>query len=146
MLIDVLREDIGLTGTKLVCGAGVCGACTVLLDGEPIVSCLLPSRAAWGKSVVIVEGIGGNDLHPCNARWWHAMRCNAGSAPADLWSKPWRFMMPGGGRSGGAHASTAGGGALWPFVPQRRVSGHLSRGQRRLRRPLRRHAGARAAG
>jgi xanthine dehydrogenase YagR molybdenum-binding subunit len=63
-LIDVLREDIGLTGTKLVCGSGVCGACTVLLEGKPVVSCVLPARAARGKSVVTVEGIGTNGLHP----------------------------------------------------------------------------------
>jgi len=64
LLIDVLREEIGLTGTKLVCGAGVCGACAVLLDGKPVASCLLPARAARGKSVVTVEGIGGEALHP----------------------------------------------------------------------------------
>jgi xanthine dehydrogenase YagR molybdenum-binding subunit len=63
-LIDVLREHIGLTGTKLVCGSGVCGACTVLLEGEPVVSCLLPARAARGKSVVTIEGIEANGLHP----------------------------------------------------------------------------------
>jgi aerobic-type carbon monoxide dehydrogenase small subunit (CoxS/CutS family) len=63
-LIDVLREHFGLTGTKLVCGCGVCGACTVLLEGTPVVSCLLPARAARGKSVVTVEGIGTSGLHP----------------------------------------------------------------------------------
>jgi xanthine dehydrogenase YagR molybdenum-binding subunit len=64
LLVDVLRDDIGLTGTKLVCGAGVCGACTVLLDDKPVASCLLPARAARGKSVVTVEGIGASGLHP----------------------------------------------------------------------------------
>lgn len=64
LLIDVLREEIGLTGTKLVCGAGVCGACAVLLDGKPVASCLLAARAARGRSVVTVEGIGGEALHP----------------------------------------------------------------------------------
>ena len=58
LLIDVIRDRLGLTGTKLVCGSGVCGACTVLLDGAPVVSCLLPARAAAGKSVTTVEGIG----------------------------------------------------------------------------------------
>ena len=64
LLIDVIRDDLGLTGTKLVCGAGVCGACTVLVDGAPIVSCLMPARAAAGKSVTTVEGIGVAKLHP----------------------------------------------------------------------------------
>jgi xanthine dehydrogenase YagR molybdenum-binding subunit len=64
LLADVLRDDLGLTGTKLVCGAGVCGACTVLLDGVPVVSCLTPAKAAAGKSITTVEGIGAAALHP----------------------------------------------------------------------------------
>ena len=64
LLIDVVRDDLGLTGTKLVCGAGVCGACTVLVDGAPVASCLMPARHAADKSVTTVEGIGGGKLHP----------------------------------------------------------------------------------
>ncbi len=64
LLVDVLRDQLHLTGTKLVCGAGVCGACTVLLDGVPVVSCLLPAKAAAGKSITTVEGIGAPRLHP----------------------------------------------------------------------------------
>src|SRR5689334_12623594 len=64
MLVDVVRDQLGLTGTKLVCGSGVCGACTVLLDGAPVASCLLPAKSAAGKSVTTVEGIGGATLHP----------------------------------------------------------------------------------
>jgi xanthine dehydrogenase YagR molybdenum-binding subunit len=64
LLIDVVRDALNLTGTKLVCGAGVCGACTVLLDGAPVVSCLMPARAAADKSVTTVEGIGAGRLHP----------------------------------------------------------------------------------
>jgi xanthine dehydrogenase YagR molybdenum-binding subunit len=64
LLADVLRDDLKLTGTKLVCGAGVCGACTVLLDGVPIVSCLTPAKAVAGKSITTVEGIGADKLHP----------------------------------------------------------------------------------
>ena len=64
MLIDVVRDDLDLTGTKLVCGAGVCGACTVLVDGAPVASCLMPARAAADKTVTTVEGIGAEKLHP----------------------------------------------------------------------------------
>jgi aerobic-type carbon monoxide dehydrogenase small subunit (CoxS/CutS family) len=63
-LVDVIRDDLGLTGTKLVCGSGVCGACTVLLDGVPVASCLMPAQAAAGRTVTTVEGIGETDLHP----------------------------------------------------------------------------------
>jgi xanthine dehydrogenase YagR molybdenum-binding subunit len=64
LLVDVIRDDLDLTGTKLVCGAGVCGACTVLVDGAPVVSCLMPARAAANKSVTTIEGIGAAKLHP----------------------------------------------------------------------------------
>src|SRR3979490_583129 len=64
LLIDVVRDALNLTGTKLACGAGVCGACTVLLDGAPAVSCLMPARAAAGKAITTVEGIGAEKLHP----------------------------------------------------------------------------------
>src|SRR3954469_17742987 len=64
LLIDVVRDASHLTGAKLVCGAGVCGACTVLVDGAPVASCLMPARAAADKSVTTVEGIGAAKLHP----------------------------------------------------------------------------------
>jgi len=64
LLVDVIRDRCGLTGTKLVCGSGVCGACTVLLDGAPVVSCLLPAKSAAGKVLTTIEGIGGERLHP----------------------------------------------------------------------------------
>ena len=61
--VDVLRDRLGLTGAKLVCGEGVCGACTVLLDGVPVTSCLLPATALEGRALTTVEGFGP-DLHP----------------------------------------------------------------------------------
>lgn len=60
-LIDVLREDFGLTGTKEGCGEGECGACTVLLDGEPVNSCLIPVCQVDGHSVRTVEALGRPD-------------------------------------------------------------------------------------
>jgi len=63
-LLDVLREDLGLTGTKYGCGEGQCGACLVHLDGRPTRSCLLPARAVDGRSVTTIEGLArGNTLH-----------------------------------------------------------------------------------
>ena len=61
--VEVIRDRLGLTGTKLVCGDGVCGACTVLLDGDPVVSCLLPATALQGRKVTTIESFGP-DLHP----------------------------------------------------------------------------------
>ncbi len=62
--VDVIREDLGLTGTKLVCGAGVCGACTVRVDGTPTTSCMMPACSLDGKDVRTIEDHGAGDLHP----------------------------------------------------------------------------------
>lgn len=64
-LLDVLREELGLTGTKEGCGEGECGACAVLLDGELVNSCLVPVLQVEGRSVLTVEGLEtGGRLHP----------------------------------------------------------------------------------
>jgi carbon-monoxide dehydrogenase small subunit len=64
-LLDLLREDAGLIGTKEGCGAGECGACTVLLDGSPVTSCLVLAASADGHEVVTVEGLAhAGLLHP----------------------------------------------------------------------------------
>ncbi len=64
-LLAVLRQDLGLTGTKYGCGDGDCGACTVLLDGEARNSCITPVDSAEGREITTIEGLAkGNDLHP----------------------------------------------------------------------------------
>ncbi len=64
-LLDLVRDDAGLTGTKEGCSAGECGACTVLLDGAPVTSCLVLAASCHGRTVTTVEGLGGNGaLHP----------------------------------------------------------------------------------
>ena len=77
-LADFLREDLGLTGTHLGCEHGVCGACTVLLDGEPVRSCLMLAVQARGASITTIEGLAdGDDLNPLQSalRDSHAFQC-----------------------------------------------------------------------
>ena len=63
-LLDVLREDLGLTGTKYGCGEGQCRACTVLLDKRPVTSCLTPAKQASGRKITTIEGLAPNgNLH-----------------------------------------------------------------------------------
>jgi len=67
-LLEVLREDLGLTGTKHGCELGECGACAVLVDGEPVLSCLMLAVECEGRSVQTVEGLAsGTKLHPLQA-------------------------------------------------------------------------------
>jgi aerobic-type carbon monoxide dehydrogenase small subunit (CoxS/CutS family) len=77
-LLEVLREDLQLTGTKYGCGEGQCGACLVLVDGAPARSCLLPATAVDGKSVTTIEGLArGEGLHPVQQAFLEegAMQC-----------------------------------------------------------------------
>ena len=77
-LADWLRGDLGLTGTHLGCEHGVCGACTVLLDGESVRSCLMLAVQANGHDVMTVEGLAdGEELHPIQQAFWdsHGFQC-----------------------------------------------------------------------
>ncbi|MGY1692576.1 (2Fe-2S)-binding protein [Geodermatophilus sp. SYSU D01105] len=71
LLVDVLRDDLGLVGTHIGCEHGVCGTCTVLLDGASIRSCTTLAVQADGRTVRTVEGLGdGADLHPLQEEFW----------------------------------------------------------------------------
>ena len=77
-LADALREDCGLTGTHLGCEHGVCGACTVLLNGKPVRSCLMFAVQAEGAQLRTVEGLAeGGKLHPLQQAFWdnHGLQC-----------------------------------------------------------------------
>jgi aerobic carbon-monoxide dehydrogenase small subunit len=79
LLTDVLRDDLGLTGTHVGCEHGVCGACTILLKGEPVRSCLLFAIQCDGAEIKTIEGMAPNpnELHPLQEKFWelHGLQC-----------------------------------------------------------------------
>jgi len=68
-LLWVIRDEVGLMGTKFSCGAGLCGACTVHLDGKPVRSCITPLKSAAGKTVTTIEGLSRHGEHPVQKAW-----------------------------------------------------------------------------
>jgi carbon-monoxide dehydrogenase small subunit len=77
-LVDVIRDDCGQTGTHIGCEHGVCGACTILVDGEPVRACLMFAVQAEGKQIRTVEGLAkGDELHPLQRAFMehHALQC-----------------------------------------------------------------------
>ncbi len=68
-LLWVLRDLVGLTGTKFSCGIGACGACTVLVDGEPTRSCITPVSGVVGKQITTIEGLSPDGNHPLQVAW-----------------------------------------------------------------------------
>lgn len=77
-LLDVIREDLGLIGAKDGCGKGECGACTVIMDGDAVPSCLVLAAGIDGKEIITIEGIGENGrLHPLQEAFvkYHASQC-----------------------------------------------------------------------
>jgi aerobic-type carbon monoxide dehydrogenase small subunit (CoxS/CutS family) len=77
LLSDFIRHDVGLTGTKVGCEHGVCGACTVQLDGEPVRSCLMLAVQANGRRLGTIEGLAANAEHPLQRAFHerHALQC-----------------------------------------------------------------------
>lgn len=68
-LLWVLRDLLGLTGTKFSCGAGLCGSCTVLMDDEPVRTCVTPVEDAAGKNILTIEGLSPDGSHPLQKSW-----------------------------------------------------------------------------
>jgi aerobic-type carbon monoxide dehydrogenase small subunit (CoxS/CutS family) len=68
-LLWAIRDEVGLTGTKFGCGIGACGACTVLLEGQPTRSCVLPLSAVAGRSITTIEGLSVDKSHPVQRAW-----------------------------------------------------------------------------
>ena len=140
LLVDVLREDLGLTGTNIGCGQGVCGSCTVLVDGASARSCLMLAVQAHGADVVTVEGMAtAAGVHPVQQAFLgRAGASSAGSArPASSpprWSCSTATPKPIGGRdprrAGGQH------------LPLHGLPAHRRRGGAGERRPRHEHATA----
>jgi aerobic carbon-monoxide dehydrogenase small subunit len=122
-LLDVIREDLGLTGTKEGCGEGECGACSVLLDGALVDSCLVPVSQANGSDVRTVEGLG------------RALAPGAAPLPADLDTLQAAFLETGGAQCGictpgmlmAGHAFLASGEPPTDEAIREAIAGNLCR-------------------
>ncbi|HKC13333.1 MAG TPA: (2Fe-2S)-binding protein [Vicinamibacteria bacterium] len=102
-LIDVLREDFGLTGTKEGCGEGECGACTVLLDGRPANSCLIPVSQAAGHRVETVESLGKpGRLSPLQQSFLTEGGAQCGICTPGMLMTAWSWIRAGGSADEGA--------------------------------------------
>ena len=111
-LLDVLREDFELTGTKEGCGEGECGACTVLLDGEPVNSCLVPVAQAEGSRVETVESLGASSrLSPLQQSFLEEGAAQCGICTPGMLMTAWAYVR-GGGPADPASVRTALAGNL----------------------------------
>ena len=94
-LLDVLREDCGLTGTKEGCGEGECGACTVLVNGEAVCSCLVPLAQVEGAEVVTIEGLGED--HPLQRAFMDEVGAQCGICTPGMLMAARAYLDAGGG-------------------------------------------------
>jgi carbon-monoxide dehydrogenase small subunit len=96
-LIDVLRSDFRLTGTKEGCGEGECGACTVLVDGEPVNSCLVPVLQMEGRKLTTVEALGTlTELAPLQDSFLAAGAAQCGICTPGMLMTAWAYLREGG--------------------------------------------------
>lgn len=100
-LLWLLRESLGLTGTKFGCGIGVCGACTVHRSGKAVRSCLLSAREAEGGSFTTIEGLSRDGRHPCQRAWIEEDVAQCG------YCQPGMIMGAAAALAGGASATDA---------------------------------------
>ena len=99
-LLWVLRDLIGLTGTKYGCGIEICGACTVLVDGQPEKSCEMDASSAVGKKITTIEGLSPNKSHPAQQAWI------ANQVPQCGYCQSGMLMSVAGAMQGGHHGSS----------------------------------------
>jgi carbon-monoxide dehydrogenase small subunit len=91
LLIDVLRDKLGLTSVKSGCNQGTCGACTVMVDGEPMLACLIPAQRVEGREVTTLEGIGdAQNMHPLQRAFAQGFAVQCGfCAPGMIMAAKW---------------------------------------------------------
>jgi carbon-monoxide dehydrogenase small subunit len=109
-LLDVLREELGITGPKAGCHQGGCGACTVLVDGEPRRSCLLPAAYAEGAEITTVEGLGTpEDLSPLQQAFIHHYAAQCGFCTSGMMLAAQAYIDRGGTDDAAAIQQALGG-------------------------------------
>ena len=91
-LLDVLRQKFSLTGTKEGCGEGECGTCTILMDGEPVLSCLIPLVQSHGRSVETVESLAAGDAEPFLERFVSAGGVQCGACTPGIITTAWALL------------------------------------------------------
>jgi carbon-monoxide dehydrogenase small subunit len=95
-LLWVLRNDLGLTGTKFGCGEGLCGSCTVIVDKEAVRSCAVPVKGVAGKRVLTIEGLGDERLHPIQEAFLNHNAFQCGFCTPGMIMNAYALLLKGG--------------------------------------------------